>query len=127
MQGYVSSDLGEITAVGLSKYEELTGPQRVRFFWYVVEHALQLQNVLNIYKQGMLSDFDYETWVNYVCSFVNTPGGRVVWPQMARVVSPDVCDVINQQLAKDPDHPSILELLPVLDARSWEDQAPGPE
>ncbi len=125
MQGYVSPDLGEITAIGLSTYDELTDAQRIRFFWYLTEHALQLQNVINLRKQGMLSELDYETWLHYVCSFVNTPGGKVAWPQLANAVSPDVRDVIDTHLAENPGHPSLLELVPLLDSRGWEKARPN--
>lgn len=125
MQGYVSPDLGEITAIGLSAYEELTDKQRIRFFWYLTEHVLQLQNVMNLRRQGMLAELDYRTWVNYVCSFVNTPGGKIAWEQCARAVSPDVRDVIENHLANNPDHPSLLELTPLFDSRRWEKTQPA--
>lgn len=121
MRGYVTPDVAEIMARGLSNYEALTNRERVRFTWFLVEHALQLQNVLNLHQQGLLSEMDYQTWVNYVSSFIRTPGGKIIWPQLDKTISPDVRESINAHLASNPDQPSLIELMPVFDARRWQD------
>jgi len=112
-------DVPEIMSRGLTSVDQLKPVEKIRFMWMLVEHALQLQNVLNLRNRQLLSETDYNTWLVYVGSFIRTPGGKALWPQVAEVVSQDVRRVLDAHLVDEPDLPSLLELMPALDARKW--------
>jgi hypothetical protein len=112
-------EVANIMSRGMAAPAELTPTERVRFLWMLTEHVIQLQNVLNLRNQGALLEFDYQTWLVYVGAFVRTPGGRELWPELSKVVSPDVTDALNRHLQDQPSLPSLVELLPSMDARKW--------
>ncbi len=102
-------------------YDELSAPEQARFTWFVVETVLQMQNVMQLHDEGILDEVNYEAWLVYTAAILRTPGGAVAWPQVAAVVSPDIADELKKFLADNPDGPSLLELMPVMDARAWKD------
>jgi hypothetical protein len=112
-------DVPEIMSQGLTSVEQLKPVEKIRFMWMLVEHALQLQNVLNLRNRQLLSEADYNTWLVYVGSFLRTPGGQKLWPQVAEVISQDVVKVLGAHLADEPNLPSLLDLCPVMDTRNW--------
>ena len=115
----VHGEVPDIMSRGLTSVDQLKPAEKVRFMWILVEHALQLQNVLNLRNRGLLSETDYNTWLVYAGSLMRTPGGKELWPQVADVVSQDVRKVLDAHLADKPNLPSLLEILPVMDTRNW--------
>ena len=113
----VHSDVANIMSQGLTSLDGLDAVDKVRFLWMLTEHVLQLQNVLNLRREKMLSEADYQTWLAYVGAFIRTPGERELWPQLANVVSQDVREALDKHLADEPDLPSLIELLPIIDTR----------
>ena len=113
------ADVPEIMSRGLTSVEELKPTEKVRFMWMIVEQVLQLQNVLNLRNRQLLSEADYNTWLVYVGSFVRTPGGKELWPQVAKVVSQDVRKVLDTHLIKEPNLPSLIDMWPIMDTRKW--------
>lgn len=115
----VNEEVANLMSRGMATPSELTSTQRVRFLWCLTEHVLQLQNVLNLRNQDVLSEFDYQTWLLYVGAFIRTPGGQELWPECSKVVSHDVTAALDQHLRDQPSLPSLIELWPTLDARRW--------
>ena len=115
----MNHEVSNIMSRGMATPDDLTPTEKVRFLWILTEHVLQLQNVLNLRNQNALSEFDYQTWLVYVGSFIRTPGGQEIWPQVAQVVSQDVREVIDKHLTEDPGLPSLIEMMTALDARHW--------
>ena len=115
----VNGEVPDIMSRGLTSVDQLKPAEKVRFMWILVEHALQLQNVLNLRNRGLLSETDYNTWLVYAGSLMRTPGGKELWPQVAEVVSQDVRKVLDAHLADKPNLPSLLDLWPLMDTRNW--------
>jgi len=112
-------DLVEVYARGMAAYEEVSAPEQARFTWFVVETVLQMQNVMQLHDEGILDDVNYEAWLVYTAAILRTPGGSIVWPQVSAIVSPTIADELANFLADRPDGPSLLEVMPVMDARKW--------
>lgn len=112
-------DLVEICGRGMAALEDLPGPEQARFTWFVVETVLQMQNVIQLHDEGILDDVNYEAWLVYTAAILRTPGGAIAWPQVSSIVSPTIVDELARFLAEHPDQPSLLDVMPVMDARKW--------
>ena len=104
---------------GMACFDEISGPEQARFTWFVVETVLQMQNVMQLHGEGILDEANYEAWLVYTAAILRTPGGAAVWPQVAAIVSPTIADELHRFLQEHPDGPSLLEVMPVMDARKW--------
>lgn len=103
----------------MARFDEISGPERVRFTWFVVEAVVQMQNVMQLHGEAILDEVNYEAWLMYTAAVLRTPGGAAVWPQVAAIVSPTIADELHEFLAEHPDGPSLLEVMPVMGARQW--------
>ncbi len=112
-----NSEVADVHARGLSSFDELDRIEKTRFTFLLIEHVVQLQNVLSLHKQGLLSEVDYTTWLAYVGAFIRTPGGRKVWPQVIQVVDKEVGLELERHLREEPDLPSLIDMMPILDTR----------
>ena len=112
-----NSELADIVGRGLSSIDNLEDSEKIRLFAFIIEQTLQMQNVMNLHRKKLVSDIDYQAWLDWATSFLRTPGGKVLWPQVSIVISPDISKVLEDELAKTPDSPSLLEIVPVFDRR----------
>lgn len=109
----------DIYGRGMASFEQLPGPEQARFAWFVAETVLQMQNVMQLHDEGTLDEVNYRAWLVYTAAILRTPGGEKVWPQVAAIVSPTIADELARFLAENPEQPSLLEVMPVMDARTW--------
>ena len=110
----------ELFSRGLTSLDSLEPADRVRFTWFVLEAVLQMQNVMQQYDEAILDDSNYEAWLAYTASILRTPGGAEVWPQVAAIVEPTIRNALQEHLASQPDQPSLIELMPVMDTTGWQ-------
>ena len=55
--------------------------------------------------------------MSYVSAFIRSPGGSVAWPQVAAVMDSEAVAALNAAIEQNPDAPSLLELMPVMEMR----------
>jgi len=116
-------EVADIFARGMTSFDRLSSVERVRFTWIICETVLQMQNVMQLHDEKILADVDYEAWLAWTAAVLRTPGGAVAWPQVSGIVTPTIRDVLIAHLKATPDQPSVLDLMPVIDARTWDDGA----
>ncbi len=114
-----NAEVAGIFARGMSSPDSLSPPERVRFTWFVAETVLQMHNVMQLHDEGILAEVDYEAWLVYTAAILRTPGGVYAWPQVAGIVTPNIRDVLAEHLARHPEGPTLLDIMPVMDARGW--------
>ena len=110
---------------GMTSIEVLSADDQARFTWFVCESVLQMQNIMHLHDEGILATTEYEAWMAYTASIITTPGGKEVWPQVASIVSPSIRDVLLEFLEANPDQPSLLELMPVMNASEGSGNVPA--
>jgi hypothetical protein len=99
---------------GMTDVDSLDGDEKARFTWFLLTSVLQMQNIMHLHQEGILSKVDYEAWMDYTGSIMATSGGRELWPQVAAVITPTIRDALQEHLESKPDQPSLLELMPVM-------------
>ncbi|MFT4560578.1 MAG: hypothetical protein ACI9BW_000312 [Gammaproteobacteria bacterium] len=116
-------EVADIHARGLSSFEDLDETEQTRFTFLLIEHVVQFENVKNLHQRRLVTDENYATWLIYVGAFIRTPGGSVAWPQVANVVDKGAAKALETHLQENPDLPSLLQLMPVMDKRKNEGSA----
>jgi hypothetical protein len=61
----------------------------------------------------MIEAVDYDAWLSFTASLVKTPGGSTLWPTAKAIITPTVCDVIEDYLEHNPNQLSFIELNPL--------------
>ena len=110
-------ELADIVGRGLSSLDNLDDSERLQLYFFVIEQTLQAQNVMNLHEKNLVSDVDYQAWLDWATAFLRTPGGKALWPEISVVITPDISRVLENELARNPDLPSLLESAPVFDRR----------
>ena len=108
---------------GMSGIDSLDGDEKARFTWFLVESSLQMQNIMHLYEQGILAKVDYDAWLGYTVAILRTPGAAEVWPQVAAIITPTIRGALQNHLDENPDHPSLLDLMPVMRLEDETDSA----
>ena len=111
---FLDADVPEIFAKGLTDFELLEPSGKRRFFYMITESVFQAQQAMQLHQRGLLPDVDYDAWIYYVASLIQTPGGRQVWPLIESTITPTIRGVINDYMAANPDTASYLDLNPLL-------------
>jgi len=111
---FVDSGLTELFAKGLTDFERLDASEKRRFHYLVAENVFQAQQAMQLHQRGLLQEVDYDAWIYYVASLIQTPGGSKVWPSIEATITPTIREVINDYIAANPDTPSYLDLNPLL-------------
>ncbi len=108
-----SGETTEIFTRGLNSLDQLDDGEKRRFFFLMVEQYFQMQQVMHLHEQGMIPEVDYDAWLKYTVSLARAPGGAEMWPHIETVITPTIATLINQQLDQHPDHPSLIQLIPL--------------
>ena len=106
--------VADLFAKGLTEFDALDDSEKRRFFYLFTETILQTQQCLELHQAGFLPKLDYDTWVYYTATLIQTPGGKKVWPLIAITVTPNVRDTLNDFIERNPETPSYLELNPIM-------------
>ncbi len=68
---------------------------------------------------GLLPKVDYDAWIYYTATLIQTPGGKVVWRHIAVTITPTIREVLDKYVAANPDTPSYIELNPLRKRFRW--------
>lgn len=88
--------------VGLHDWRALSKTQKVQLHSFYVEMVVQLDAVLTMREQNLISDNQSNPWVDNVLGTVTTPGGAEWWQETQHAFTPQVREKINQRLS-DPE------------------------
>ena len=64
---------------------------------------------------GLLPKVDYDAWLYYAATLLQTPGGKQILAYLGVTITPTIRDVMNGYLEDNPDTPSYMELNPLLE------------
>jgi hypothetical protein len=111
--GYTDTNVLRLMAQGLSDMNTLSADDKRKFNILLFDQCFQMQHVMQLHQHGTLAKVDHDAWLYYVASLFKTPGGREMWPYITTSITPTIRDLIEAYLAKNPDHPSYLDLNPL--------------
>ena len=106
-------EISDLFARGLNGIDNLNESEHRRFVHLMLEQCFQMQNVMQLRDRSLLSDRDYDAWLQYTASLFRTPGGAAMWPHFERVLTPTIRDCLDDYLNGNPDQPSFLQLMPM--------------
>jgi hypothetical protein len=69
---------------------------------------------MQFHESGLVSKIDYQAWLDWATGILRAPGGRDLWPQISVVITPDIAKVLEEELNRTDDLPSLLEIAPRL-------------
>ena len=104
----------DLFAMGLTDFERLDASQKRQFLYSFAENVFQGQQAMELYQRGLLAKIDYDAWIYYVGTLVQTPGGKATWPYIEVTITPTIRDAVNSYLAEHPETPSYLDLNPLM-------------
>ena len=110
-----NAEISDIFARGLNALDNLDETEKRRFFFLMFEQFFQMQHVMQLHERGMLAEADYDAWLKYTASLVTTPGGAEFWPYVEALITPTISGLINDFLERNPDHPSMIQLVPLFE------------
>jgi hypothetical protein len=114
--GYTDPDMLRMFAQGLTDMNGLSADDKRKFNFLLFDQCFQMQHVMQLHEHGTLSKVDFDAWLYYVGSLFKCPGGADMWPYIKTSITPTIRDLIEGFLAKNPGHPSYLELNPLFRA-----------
>src|SRR5476651_1099004 len=105
LPGITNGEVLDIYARGLNSMELLDENEKRRFWFILLNEFLHMQHVLKLRQLKMIEAVDYDAW-SFTASLVKTPGGSTLWPTAKAIITPTVCDVIEDFLEHNPNQPS---------------------
>jgi len=110
LPGFTTPDVLNIFARGLADLDLLDEDEGRRFCYYMFDQCFQMQEVMQLYQQKLISQVDYDAWLYYTASLFTSKGGKATWTEIKMTITPTISDIIDEFLADNPDHPSYSEL-----------------
>lgn len=110
LHSFTNADVPELFSKGLTNFDSLEENEKRRFFYLFAENVFQMQQALELFERNLLPKIDYDAWLYYTATLIQTPGGKVVWPYIEVTITPTVRDVINNFLKLHPETPSYIDL-----------------
>jgi hypothetical protein len=114
--GYTHPDMLNMFARGLTDMNALSEDEKRKFNFLLFDQCFQMQHVMQLHEHGTLAKVDFDAWLYYVASLFKCRGGADMWPHIRTTITPTIRELIEGYLAKNPSHPSYLELNPMFRA-----------
>ena len=114
---YSDSEVCEVMTRAFNSMDDLDPNEKTRFACFMLEQVLHMQDVVQRYNVGLVTEADHLAWLEWTCLLFRTPGGREVWPQVSSVITPTINEVLKAHLKATPDGLSVLEIMPVFDRK----------
>lgn len=111
--GYTDANVLRMFAQGLTDMNGLSADDKRKFNFLLFDQCFQMQHVMQLHHHGTLAKVDFDAWLYYVASLFKCPGGADMWPFIKTSITPTIRDLIEGFLARNPNHPSYLELNPL--------------
>ena len=105
-------EVSDLWARGLTNFEALDSSEKRRFFWLFSEHIFQAQQAFDLFESNLIPDVDYQAWIYYTATLIQTPGGKASWGFSQNTIGPTIKNVLNQYLEENPETPSWIDLNP---------------
>jgi hypothetical protein len=111
--GYTDPNYADLISRGMTDFELLSANEKRQFYMWVQEQCFQLQQAMELHELGLLPKIDFEAWLFYAATVVQTPGGSDVWPYIEETITPTIKGLINKYVSENPDTPSFIEINPL--------------
>lgn len=105
-------EITEILVRGHNNLNSLSTQDLVIFSAWLVREIMQMQNILQLYTNGLLGSVDYHTWLTFTAAQVTTPGGRESWNLQKVSLTPTIVETIETYIKENPETPSLIQLYP---------------
>jgi len=110
--GSIDPQLSDLVAKGLTSFEALDNSDKRRFYWFFFEQCFQAQQAMDLYKASLIPLIDYNAWMHFAGTLMQTPGGKQIWPYIENTITPNTKDELVEWLSKNPETQSFIELNP---------------
>lgn len=97
---------------GAQSFSSLTVEERALFQNDLVRRVLHFQNVMQLHKNGLLDEQDFQVWMKHTAGFLKTKGGSECWQEIRQAVSPSLTETLDHFILEHPDVASHTETLP---------------
>jgi hypothetical protein len=118
---FADPEIGDLFAKGLTDFDSLSKSEKRRFQWLFTEHIFQAQQAYDLFQSNLIEEVDYQAWIYYTSTLLQTPGGTAVWRYVENTITPTIKNVLNQFLVDNPNTPSWIELNPFFNETIGED------
>ncbi len=116
-------EVTEVMARGHVNFESRTGYEGQLFSAWTLREIFHMQNVMQLYKNGLLDKVDYDSWLGFTVAHLKTPGGRVSWNLQKVSLTSTIVSTLEDYMAANPDAPSFLDLYPDIYVEQPQDSA----
>ena len=110
-----TGDMADIYARGLTSLASLDEVEKRRFFYMMYEQYFQMQQVWQLRDRDLISQVDYDAWLEYTISLTQTAGGAEMWQHCKAVITPTIAQVVDEGLEQYGDKPSFTSRIPLFD------------
>jgi len=108
--GYTDPGYAHLISRGMTDFDLLSSNEKRQFYMWMTEQLFQMQQVMQLHERGLLPKVDFEAWLYYTATVVQTPGGSDVWPYIQTTITPTIMELINTYISENPDTPSFIEI-----------------
>ena len=110
--GSIDPQLSDLVAKGLTNFEALNNSDKRRFYWFFFEQCFQAQQAMDLYKASLIPLSDYNAWMHYAATLMQTPVGKQLWPYIENTITTSTKDELLNWLSENPATQSFIELNP---------------
>ncbi|NKB33142.1 MAG: hypothetical protein GKR91_08595 [Pseudomonadales bacterium] len=110
---YQNPNVADIVARGYTDFENMIANDKRIFYVWISDQVFQMQQVMQLYERQLISKVDFDAWLVYLVSLVQTPGGAAAWKHIETTITPTIRDIVNNYIENNPDSPSFVDLNPL--------------
>ena len=104
------AEMSDIVDRGMASWDALNTTEKGRFSNHQTREVLQLQNVMQLYDSGLVTETDFEAWLSHIASTLITPGGEVAWRFNRKTITPTVVGLLEKYIEDHPEMPPYTEV-----------------
>ena len=97
---------------GHNGMDKLSPDEGALFAAWQLREIFHMHNIMQLHTSGLLSDVDYQTWLDFTVAQVKTPGGHEVWNAQKVTLAPAIVEIIETYIKENPQAPSLIQLFP---------------
>jgi hypothetical protein len=105
-------EITEILVRGHRRLDDLSVQDQVIFNAWLIREIMQMQNIMQLYTNGLLGRVDYHAWLAFTVAQLTTPGGSESWRNQKLSLTPTIVTTIETFLKDNPQTPSLIQLYP---------------
>ena len=108
-------ELAALFVKGCESIELLTDDERATFHFLLHDQVAHVQNVVQLFRDGLVPHDFYENWIRLLARMLKTPGGAEYWKNVAPFTTESFRRQVEDYLSANPglppfEHPFYLHL-----------------